>query len=35
VLTRTQLHHAQWVLLAGLPGGVLFLGGLIWLRRRR
>jgi hypothetical protein len=35
VLTRTQLHHAQWVLLAGLPGGVLFMGGLIWLRRRR
>jgi hypothetical protein len=35
VLTRAQLHHAQWVLLAGLPGSVLFLGGLVWLRRRR
>jgi hypothetical protein len=35
VLTKTQLHQAQWVLLAGLPGGVLFLGGLVWLRRRR
>jgi ABC-type uncharacterized transport system involved in gliding motility auxiliary subunit len=35
ILTRAQLHHAQWVLLAGLPGSVLFLGGLVWLRRRR
>jgi LPXTG-motif cell wall-anchored protein len=29
------LHQAQWVLLAGLPGFVLFLGGLVWLRRRK
>ena len=35
VLTQTQLHQAQWVLLAGLPGSVLVLGGLVWLRRRR
>jgi hypothetical protein len=35
VLTRSQLHHAQWVLLAGVPGCVLLLGGLVWLRRRR
>jgi ABC-type uncharacterized transport system involved in gliding motility auxiliary subunit len=35
VMTRTQLHQAQWVLLAGLPGFVLFLGGLVWLRRRK
>jgi hypothetical protein len=35
VLTQTELHQAQWVLLAGLPGCVLFLGGLVWLRRRR
>jgi hypothetical protein len=35
VLTRTQLHQAQWVLLAGLPGCVLLLGGIVWLRRRR
>ena len=35
VMTKTQLHQAQWVLLAGLPGSVLFLGGLVWLRRRK
>jgi LPXTG-motif cell wall-anchored protein len=35
VMTRTQFHQAQWVLLAGLPGSVLFLGGLVWLRRRK
>jgi hypothetical protein len=35
VMTQTQLHQAQWVLLAGLPGSVLFLGGLVWLRRRK
>ena len=35
VMTKTQMHQAQWVLLAGLPGSVLILGGLVWLRRRR
>jgi ABC-type uncharacterized transport system involved in gliding motility auxiliary subunit len=35
VMTQTQLHQAQWVLLGGLPGSVLFLGGLVWLRRRK
>jgi ABC-type uncharacterized transport system len=35
VMTRAQLHQAQWVLLAGLPGSVLLLGGLVWLRRRK
>jgi LPXTG-motif cell wall-anchored protein len=34
-MTRAQLHQAQWVLLAGLPGSVLLLGGLVWLRRRK
>jgi hypothetical protein len=34
VMTNTQLHQTQWVLLAGLPGSVLLLGGLVWLRRR-
>jgi len=34
-MTQTQLHQAQWVLLAGLPGSVLFLGSLVWLRRRK
>jgi hypothetical protein len=35
VMTNTQSHQAQWILLAGLPGSVLFLGSLVWLRRRR
>ena len=34
-MTKTQLHQAQWVLLGALPGSVLLLGGLVWLRRRR
>ncbi len=35
VMTQAQLHQAQWVLLGALPGSVLVLGGLVWLRRRR
>lgn len=35
VMTRAQLRTAQWLLLAGLPGTVLFIGGCVWLRRRR
>ena len=35
VMTSAQLHQAQWVLLGALPGSVLVLGGLVWLRRRR
>jgi len=35
VMTKTQLHQAQWVLLGALPGSVLLLGSLVWLRRRR
>jgi ABC-type uncharacterized transport system involved in gliding motility auxiliary subunit len=35
VMTKAQLHQAQWVLLAGLPGSVLVVGGLVWLRRRK
>jgi len=35
VMTKARLHQAQWVLLAGLPGCVLMLGGLVWLRRRK
>lgn len=34
VMTKAQLRGAEWLLLAGLPGGVLLLGGLVWLRRR-
>jgi ABC-type uncharacterized transport system involved in gliding motility auxiliary subunit len=35
VMSTTQMHQAQWLLLGALPGGVLVLGGLVWLRRRR
>jgi hypothetical protein len=34
-MTQAQMHQAQWVLLGVLPGSVLVLGGLVWLRRRR
>src|SRR5258708_6262202 len=35
VMTRTQFRRVEWILLAAMPGGVLVLGGLVWLRRRR
>jgi hypothetical protein len=34
VMTKAQLQQAQWLLLGALPGAVLLLGGLVWLRRR-
>jgi hypothetical protein len=34
VMSNTQLQAAQWLLLGGMPGAVLFLGGVVWLRRR-
>ena len=34
VMTNSQSQSAQWVLLAGMPGGVLLLGCLVWFRRR-
>jgi LPXTG-motif cell wall-anchored protein len=34
-MTTSQLHTTQWILLAGMPGAVLLLGGLVWLRRRK
>ena len=33
--TAGQLSSATWLMLAALPGGVLLLGGLVWLRRRK
>jgi hypothetical protein len=33
-MTHAQTQALRWLFLAGLPGGVLFLGGLVWLRRR-
>ncbi|MCI0536654.1 MAG: GldG family protein [Verrucomicrobiales bacterium] len=33
-MTQREMRTAQWLLLAVLPGSVLFLGWLVWLRRR-
>jgi hypothetical protein len=33
-MTHAQMERIRWLFLAGLPGGVLLLGGLVWLRRR-
>jgi hypothetical protein len=32
--TRSQTARLRWLFLAAMPGAVLFLGGLVWLRRR-
>ncbi len=34
VLTPSQTRSLQWLLLAGMPGSILLIGGLVWLRRR-
>lgn len=34
-LSRSEFRLVQWILLVALPGAVLLLGGLVWLRRRR
>jgi hypothetical protein len=34
-MSHRQERTIQWLFLAGLPGAVLALGGLVWLRRRR
>jgi hypothetical protein len=33
-LTESQTRRVRWLFLAGMPGAVLFLGSLVWLRRR-
>src|SRR6266404_187946 len=33
-MTRSQMMAVRWILLAGMPGSVLALGLLVWLRRR-
>ena len=35
LMTSSQAQAVQWILLAAMPGGVLMIGGLVWLRRRR
>jgi len=32
-LTVSQMNTVEWLLLGALPGGILLLGGLVWLRR--
>jgi hypothetical protein len=34
-MTRSQTRTVQWLFLAAMPGAVLALGALVWLRRRR
>ena len=34
VMTNSQLQRTEWILLGGMPGAVLLLGGVVWLRRR-
>jgi ABC-2 type transport system permease protein len=35
VVTQSQMQTLQWILLAGIPGGILLFGGMIWLARRK
>jgi ABC-type uncharacterized transport system involved in gliding motility auxiliary subunit len=35
IMTESQLSRVRLVLLAGMPGSVLLVGMLVWLRRRR
>jgi hypothetical protein len=35
IMTPAQLEKLRWILLAAMPGGVLLMGGLVWLRRRK
>lgn len=34
IMTRAQLTSIQWLFLAGMPFAILFIGLLVWLRRR-
>jgi hypothetical protein len=34
-MTKTQLQGVRWILLAAIPGTILLLGGVVWLRRRK
>ena len=35
VMTKAQVDRARWLLLGAMPGSVLVLGTMVWLRRRR
>lgn len=34
-MSAREMQTVRWVLLAAMPGGILLLGGLVWLRRRK
>ena len=34
VMTQAQLYSVRWLFLAGMPGAILLVGGLVWFRRR-
>lgn len=34
IVTKSQMSNLRWALLAGMPGSVLLVGGLVWFRRR-
>lgn len=34
IVTRSQMNNLRWGLMAGLPGSVLLVGGVVWFRRR-
>ena len=33
-LTHAQMTSIRWIFLGAMPGGIILLGGLVWLRRR-
>jgi ABC-2 type transport system permease protein len=35
LISNAQLQTLRWILLGAMPGGVLAIGGLVWLRRRK
>jgi hypothetical protein len=35
MMTHAQRRNVRWILLGALPGAVLLLGGLVWLKRRK
>jgi len=34
MVTEANMKKLRWILLAGMPGAILFFGGLVWMRRR-
>jgi hypothetical protein len=35
LIPEIQMRNLQWILLAAVPGGILLLGGIVWLSRRK